>query len=642
MAKEFYFEFPYGSLFYGKETPPGVVPQVQRFYVIREPNYYILKWTAPEYDASGNAVTPQAYVVYRTEHVNKLNYVELATITTLDVNGKVDTCYIDDTIDITKDYYYTIITVNEQGYPSVPVLWKTDYLLAGIDKYKSTGLYTSQKLNYFYSTLNTLTTFDVFDTQSNVIPVKNITKLQSGAYVPDNDYLYLDFFPGIATGTVLDVYLNSVHIASGINSSFFYVSLPYLPAKQTLTLEVKQSGSLLRQKTYTSYDYLIFPSAFASELNDNREDIEILKNNIWKDECSLDKIYQNFGSFFNFPQPKYFVTEDYKDTVVGNTTDKPGLVAAGLHGGSLLGIKEAIQSITGLTPHITYYRDKLGWVVRENKAQAIKKMCIIGMSPTNPIRTGILSGGYYPGTWGGLEIWGTNKAEYGESHTVNSSAQYVLSYTPVTYISPWSGSEADRITAYWYNLGVKQTLTETNVLPVSSGQFYVNYLTGAVTVPAALIGKTVYTDYYDNSTIVYWGGNGNDGGIGWPVAYSYPFKHFSLHIKVFGSVSTVTQERVVCSGYVDYLNGQNVLLTSPNPPYAPLTFAVIDELGNSYYSGVDFTLDANLGTITWNSPSPCPVNRVYYADYSFSYKSVVQNIVNQIKFPQERIVYQWL
>lgn len=92
-----------------------------------------------------------------------------------------------------------------------------------------------------------------------------------------------------------------------------------------------------------------------------------------------------------------------------------------------------------------------------------------------------------------------------------------------------------------------------------------------------------------------------------------------------------------------------MLLFSPTPTpgvvppvYPALNFTVIDELGNAYYQPTDFTLDTTLGTITWNQPSPCPVNRVYYVDYTFSYDGLVKRIVNQMKFPQERIIYQWL
>lgn len=488
MTKEFYFEFPYGSLFYGKESPPGIVPQVQNLYAIREPDYYILKWTAPKFDAAGKPVIPQSYIIYRTTYVNKQNSVELAIVNSVDINGNIDTCYIDYIPDTTQDYYYSVVTVNQAGYPSIPTVWVTDYQLPGISKYHYTSLYTSQKLNYFYNLLTTLTRYDVFDTEANVIPVKNITAVEGGSYVPANDYLYVDFFPittktvtfdyttatvlcashglvntatvilsntggalpaGLNPGAVyyvvnattntfqlsltsggstvsfsdngsgtssftiydqiLEIYLNGTSIASAYNGSnpdvpVFYAVLPYLPQKQKFTLEVRSKGGVTtyRKREYTSYDYLIYPAATAQTLNDCREDIEILKNNIWKDTCSLDLIYQNFGSFFNFPQPRYFATADYKDTVVGNEiTSKPGLISAGLDGGSIQGIKEAITSITGAVPDVSFYRDQLGWVVRATKLQPIKKMCIIGMPADDPIRAAVLNGGFYPGSWEG-------------------------------------------------------------------------------------------------------------------------------------------------------------------------------------------------------------------------------------------------
>ena len=658
MVDNVYFNFPYGSLFYGSQTPAGVVPQVQNLYAIREPDYYILKWDAPPYDSAGNPVIPQAYVIYRTEHVNFTDSVELAIVNTLDYTGNIDTCYVDSSLpDPTKDYYYSVVVVNQAGYPSRLVNWVTDYKLSGVDKYYSAGLYTSQKLNYFYNILNTLTTFDIFDTSKMVIPNKKITKLQGSSYVPDNNYLFLDFFPVVPSGTVLDVYLNSVKITSGINRSFFYVTIPYIPPKQTFTIEVRdQSGSTLyKRRDYTSYDYLIFPSAVAKEFNDVRMDMEILKNNLWKDECNLSLIYQNFGSFFGFPPPPYFVTTEYKDTIVGNGTDKPGLVSAGMDGGTVAGIKEAIQSITGLQPDITYYRNILGWVVRDKKTTPIKKMCIIRYDKddhsTDYIHSVVTDGGYYPGVWGGMEIWGTNQPVTAEPHTVSGSSFFTLSYPPVPFTPPWSGPDPLRMNAYWMAGAVKHTLVETDVTTPGTTQFHVNYITGNLTVNSALIGKIIYVDYYNarDDAIRYWGGNGTDGGIGWPVGYSGPFKGFSLHIKVYGSVKTVSAESVICSGFVDYLSGGNILLTSPTPTpgvyppvYPALPFTVTDSLGFTYNPGVDFTLDQTNGTIIWNSPSPCPVNRVYYVGYTFSYATVVKNMVKQIKFPQTNIVYHWL
>ena len=682
---DLYYSHPYGSQFYGSQTPSGIVPLVRDFYVIREPGYYILKWTAPANDASGTPVSPQAYIISRTEHANTLNSTQIAVISTTDISGAIDTCYADSTLpDTTKDYYYSVVVINQAGYPSFPTPWMTDYLLPNVSNYISTGLYTSQKLNYFYSILNTLKTYTIFDTEKYVVPNKNITVLENGTYVPDNDYLYLDFFPNAPSGTVFDVYLNSQKIMSGISRDYFYVTLPYIPNKQSFTLDIRNqatytysgnttpAGTLFRTRTYTSYDYLIFPAAVAAQLNITRNSIEVLKNNLWKDECSLNLIYQNFGSFFSYPPPPYLITTEYAATVVGDGATRPGLVTAGMDGGTILGISEAIQSITGQHPEVAYYRDTIGWTIRENKSQPIAKMCLMRYNDadtsTAVLHQTITNGGYYPGSWGGLTVWGTNEAVTGEEHVAGAYGVISLDYPPVPYVGypvyPFPGPDPARITAYYYTLAGKQTLQETNSTSPGTGFFYVSYAAQTIKVNAGLIGKEIYVDYYNvqSSAQVYWGGNGSAGGVGWPVGYTNPFKNFTLHVKVHGSMKTVTQEAVVCSGATDYLAGGNVLLNSPIPEinpapppinlYPALEFTVTDALGYTY-TMADFHLDTDTGSIIWRgiipstglpfvSPNPCPINRIYYVNYTFSYVSSIKNIVNQIKFPQTNIIYQWL
>jgi hypothetical protein len=78
-------------------------------YVTHEGDYVVLKWLPPR-----DAVGITSYNIYRTEKTNEQDYVLLATVTSTDVDGFVDTFYLDTlNIDPTVTYFYKVEFITE-------------------------------------------------------------------------------------------------------------------------------------------------------------------------------------------------------------------------------------------------------------------------------------------------------------------------------------------------------------------------------------------------------------------------------------------------------------------------------------------------------------------------------------------------
>jgi hypothetical protein len=214
-----------GNFFYGSCQYYGAVTTFARplpprnFYVIREKDYYILKWNHPEFNEDGTVCVPVSYYIYRSAHSNKRD-PELVAV--LSASGLIppDTCYADsldpDRVGDTV-YYYQVLCVNDKVVGGILSDWTTDLFIVKNLLYEDTGLYTSTKNNYFYQLLQNIPESVVFDKEANVIPYRSVYKWNASTEkydIPFSDYLIFDFFPDLPLGTILSVKVDNVTVSS--------------------------------------------------------------------------------------------------------------------------------------------------------------------------------------------------------------------------------------------------------------------------------------------------------------------------------------------------------------------------------------------------------------------------------------------
>lgn len=417
--KKYYGTNIYNTITYGAGQPADIPATPTGFYVIREKDYYILKWNADALLINGGAQYPSNYTIHRSDSISHHVTEQIASISTLDKDGLVDTCYVDAAIDPTKTYTYRISALNNDGYASVPTDWKTDFLMHSDNRYFNTGIYTDQKMQPYYSALFSLAELDVFDTEPNVLPLKRIYTNKGGATSERNEYLYCVRISNAevssdpswnGSSAFLTVYVNGAQYTSGYTcNGYFYAILNALPDSRHIRVELCDSSGSIRYRTtvYKTYNYLIYTTALAKAVHERRYAIESARADLIVSDVSSAKVYENFGIFFNYTRPQYLTEDQYRDSISGSViSNRPGLFSAGMHGGTVLGIKYAIQSITGFEPAISTYQNRYGWFIRNSKTDLIKKKCII--APSEEMREYFQFLEFVPSYWGGDEkYWGS-------------------------------------------------------------------------------------------------------------------------------------------------------------------------------------------------------------------------------------------
>ena len=99
-------------------TPVTTPSSPTGFYVIRENGFSFLKWNRVYVDINNNPTTIAGYKVYRTQQTNSYGFIFIGLVSTLDVDGFVDTCFVDH---FTSDpVTYQVVAVGLQGSLSLP------------------------------------------------------------------------------------------------------------------------------------------------------------------------------------------------------------------------------------------------------------------------------------------------------------------------------------------------------------------------------------------------------------------------------------------------------------------------------------------------------------------------------------------
>lgn len=128
--------------------------------------------------------------------------------------------------------------------------------------------------------------------------------------------------------------------------SFVYFRVPYIynsKILKTYIIETGVTGNTLNRINFKTYNYLIFPSVIGKIFNQQNILLRQMKGNLYKTDVTSEAIYRNFGSYFNFEQPSWMGEDNYRACVLGSESIA-GLLTAGMNGGTLKGVQQAINS----------------------------------------------------------------------------------------------------------------------------------------------------------------------------------------------------------------------------------------------------------------------------------------------------------
>lgn len=138
--------------------------------------------------------------------------------------------------------------------------------------------------------------------------------------------------------------------------AFIYFRVPYIFNSKLLQTYIKDNlnltTSISNKYNFKTYNYLIFPSVLGKIFNNKQIELKQLKGDLYKTDAQDDAIYKNFGSYFDLEQPAWMGGTNYRLCVLGDDIT-PGLLDAGINGGTIKGLQQAINAFTSFTATLT-------------------------------------------------------------------------------------------------------------------------------------------------------------------------------------------------------------------------------------------------------------------------------------------------
>ena len=128
---------------------------------------------------------------------------------------------------------------------------------------------------------------------------------------------------------------------------YAYFRVPYIYDSKILQTYIKSDDDVILNKfAFKTYNHLIFASTLGKIFNRIQINLREMKGNLYTTEVSDQYVYNNFASYFNFEQPAWLDNSGYRNCVLGNSkTGESGLWQAGIHGGTQLGLSEAVTAL---------------------------------------------------------------------------------------------------------------------------------------------------------------------------------------------------------------------------------------------------------------------------------------------------------
>lgn len=228
--------------------------------------------------------------------------------------------------------------------------------------------------NTFKSFVQDLVDAHIYDKQSYVLP-----------YEPTaiNAFTVVDFFPNIALGTVINVFINdtlsgqaSIVDVSGL--VYFTLSLPL----GIFTLQFKTvGGDLLREQFFRTLNLYLYLHIFALLWKDLRVEASKQLTDLGYLTVRDGAIYPNFGFLYDFPRPFFFDFATYRSVLLGSTP-LTGLKAAFGHQSTIQGIIDVIEAFGGTLKNNppTNLSENITWRIFASRKYTFP-------TPGNPART---------------------------------------------------------------------------------------------------------------------------------------------------------------------------------------------------------------------------------------------------------------
>ena len=234
------------------------------------------------------------------------------------------------------------------------------------------AILSAGKSEYFWRLLSYLQDSKVYVNDRRLVP-----------YTPARLSDYVDFYPTQYTSyppTTLAIYVNGrVAAYSRLNQPSGLMLARIQVPLGDFTVQVQTlGGSILKTEYFTAKNYAMFLEVAAQSYADRRVGIEQVLNDLDFKTMRSDRVYQDVGVFFGFTPPPGWSNQDYRDTVLGNGTTKPGFVSSFFNGGTIRGFVDTIRSITGSTVVLESIAEGDRWVVFDRANAPVPT------DPTNP------------------------------------------------------------------------------------------------------------------------------------------------------------------------------------------------------------------------------------------------------------------
>jgi hypothetical protein len=461
--------------------------------------------------------------------------------------------------------------------------------------------------------------------------------------------------------------------------AFLYFRVPYIYDSKLLQTYVIDNVSerKINNITFKTYNYLIFPSTLGKVFNQKQIELKEIRGNLYKTDAASSAIYQNFGSFFKFEQPAWLADDRYRRCVLGNE-NTPGMLDAGMHGGTFRGIKEVINalsqgeaeltdqsSISYLEAYTNYeVVPNLSTIQLFNASNTYNEGDIIAYSPELESIGSDTDNTQYTLTISSITPSDASLTFYGNGvqednsmiitagttslNTTASSPDYLISGcsfsnvvsapdVPYTYIQCVDSSNAKAFqiegsSQYFINVDNEY---KNKTVGIQSGNVINVYRLKAnnwnliMSIPATAQTDWIFKERYDADTGYY------KASITDPLSYTHNYVTNTWNLKYTEWKQSILGEKYTVYGNTIKLNNDSLIKGTQ----VEIKKVDTDE---TYSMGLDFTVNYNTGYITWINSNTKPEDGTFVLiSYDVDIRKEIIRLVDLIKYPQVNINYIW-
>ena len=469
--------------------------------------------------------------------------------------------------------------------------------------------------------------------------------------------------------------------------AYIYFRVPYIYDSKLLQTYIidNVSGRKVNNINFKTYNYLIFPSTLGKIFNQKQIKLKETRGNLYKTDAASSAIYQNFGSFFDFEQPAWLDEKSYRRCVLGDDSN-PGLLDAGINGGTFKGIKQAVHAISSgnatlsdqsATKYLTAYLDytevtDLPTINLYNASNIYNVNDIIAYNEDLATQSG---GSSTPESTNLLEINSVIPSDasitlYGNGVQTGNSIEIIEG---ATCLDGTSNSTEFLMEGCEY--------TDVSVAP-DVPYTYLKCVNSAIDGVSVQLGSYYFTNVDNDYKDAYFGIVNNDNTMvsiykvvrdktpligtiatadtheDWifrsttveiindkvhevdpqptdPLSYTHNYVTNTWNVNCTNWVKAIVNERYVVYGNTIKLNNTDLVESEQ--------VTVVNASTNvPYIRSTDYTIDFTNGYINWVNSNTKPEDGTYVnISYSVDVRKEIIRIMNLIKYPQININYIW-